>query len=92
MMMVMMTMIMMMMMIDNMREYRDKFFGRIWMSSSFLYESIFTQTIAPGGFCTIGGKPKPCKFLSKIKQKAQQQVDRLGSWLQENNPSVESLD
>ena len=42
------------------------------------------QTIAPEGFCTIGGKPKPCKLARKLKNKAQGQVDSFGSWLQEN--------
>ena len=44
------------------------------------------QTIAPEGFCTIVGKPKPCKFVLKLKKKAQDQVESFGSWLQENGP------
>ena len=52
---------------------------------------IFAQTIAPGDFCTIGGKPKPCKLLVKLKEKARAQVESFGSWLQDNNPSHQSV-
>ena len=49
---------------------------------NFIFQS--AQTIAPEGFCTIGGKPKPCKFVLKLKNKAQAQVESFGSWLQDN--------
>ena len=52
---------------------------------------ISAQTIAPGGFCSIGGKPKPCKLLVKLKEKARAQVESFGSWLQDNNPSHQSV-
>ena len=59
----------------------------------------FPQTIAPGGFCTIFGKPKPCKLVAKIKTNVQkikgdvqQQAESLKTWLLSNDsPPQQSL-
>ena len=59
----------------------------------------FPQTIAPGGFCTIFGKPKPCKLVAKIKKNVQkikgdvqQQAESLTTWLLNNDsPPQQSL-
>ena len=57
----------------------------VFIVMDICFNFISVQTIAPEGFCSIGGKPKPCKFVLKLKNKAQAQVDSFASWLQEND-------